>query len=376
VIVVDQLLADASASTGLDDFGDVPFLDTLGALVDSLNDRAHVDEGVAQRAGAMLTGILAKRLRLEADRRTHPEIADEVIAAPIVIVGQPRSGSTHLHALLACVDGLRSPRHWEMTAPSPPPELATYDTDPRIAVAQAALDSMPAEFLVRHPVAAIRPEQCNMLMDWSFLNQGWMATYDIPAYRDWFLNADYAPAYEAHRRTLQHLQWRTPGRWVLKYPKHLLSLDALLATYPDATLIWTYRDPAAVIPSVLSLTGFMREPNMANYDPARFALEWTVLEELTLHRGLATRDSDTNPTRNIDVDYRSLMADPIGTVKTLCDRTGAPFDDGSRQAVQQWLDGNAQDRHGSHRYTPEDFGLDADRIRTRFAFYSRRFEAR
>jgi hypothetical protein len=374
MIVVDQLLADASASTGHDDFGDVPFLEALAVLVDSFNDRAHVDDAVAQRAAWMLTGILAKRLRLVGDRSAYPEIAAEVVAAPIVIVGQPRSGSTHLHALMACVDGLRSPRQWEMAAPSPPPERASYETDPRIAAAQAALDAMPAEFLVRHPVAAARPEQCNGLMDWSFLNQGWMATYDIPAYRDWFLDADYAPAYEAHRRTLQHLQWHAPGRWVLKYPKHLLSLDALLATYPDATLIWTHRDPAAVIPSVLSLTGFMREPNMANYDPVRFAREWTVLEELTLHRGLATRDHDTNPTRNIDVDYRSLMADPIGTVETLCVRTGVPFDEGSRGAVQHWLDEHAQDRHGIHRYTPEDFGLDADRIRARFAFYSRRFE--
>jgi len=359
--------------SSLDDFGDVPFLEALDALVDSLNHDAHVEGAVQDSTAGMLTGILAKRLRLVNDRKQHPEIAEEVVAAPVFIVGQPRSGSTHLHALLACVAGMRAPRSWEMSAPSPPPERETYDTDPRIAMVQAGIDTMPAEMLVRHPMSATRPEQCNGLFDWTFINQAWMASYDIHSYRDWFLDADYAPMYEAHRRSLQHLQWRNPGRWVLKYPKHLLSLDALLAEYPDAVLIWTHRDPAAVIPSVISLTSYMRQSNTPDYDPVRFGREWAVVEELALHRGLATRDRDDNEARHIDVDYQSLMRDPVATVVALCERLGVAFDDGSRQAVQQWLDDNPQDKHGLHRYTAEEFGLDPVRLRARFDFYARRF---
>jgi hypothetical protein len=321
----------------------------------------------------MLPGILAKRLRLVADRAQHPELADEAIAAPVFIVGQPRSGSTHLHALLACVEGVRAPQLWEMSAPSPPPERATYLTDPRIAAVQAMVDQVPAEMMVRHPMGATRPEQCNALMDWTFLNQAWMASYAISSYRDWFLDADYAPMYEAHRRSLQQLQWHHPGRWVLKYPKHLLSLDALLAQYPDAVLLWTHRDPAAVLPSVMSLTSFMRQQNTPDYDPVRFGREWLVIEELALHRGLATRDRDDEPERHLDVDYRALMADPLGTVAALCERIGIHFDAASAAAVQQWLDDHPQDQHGVHRYTPEEFGLDVDRLRSRFAFYTRRF---
>jgi hypothetical protein len=373
VIVRDQLLDQATSAASLDDFGDVPFLDALDALVDSLNHDAHVEGPVRDSTAGMLTGILAKRLRLVNDRKQHPEIAEEVIAAPVFIVGQPRSGSTHLHALLACVEGVRAPRSWEMSAPSPPPERATYDTDPRIAMVQAGIDTMPAEMLVRHPMSATRPEQCNGLFDWTFINQAWMASYDIHAYRDWFLDADYAPMYEAHRRSLQHLQWRNPGRWVLKYPKHLLSLDALLAEYPDAVLIWTHRDPAAVLPSVISLTSYMRQSNTPDYDPVRFGREWAVVEELALHRGLATRDRDDNEARHLDVDYQSLMRDPVATVAALCARLDVAFDDGSRQAVQQWLDDNPQDKHGLHRYTAEEFGLDPDRLRARFDFYARRF---
>src|SRR4051794_787167 len=213
-MVRDALLDDAVSLSGLDDFGDVPLLESLTVLVDSLNDEAGLDESASQRAVETLVGVLVKRLRLVDDRKAHPEIADERITAPVVIVGQPRAGTTHLHALLACVSRLRAPLMWEMPAPSPPPERATFATDPRIAAVQAVVDTLPPEMLVRHPMSATRPEQCNLLNDWSFLNQAWTASFDIPAYRDWYLDADYTPAYEAHRRMLQHLQWRNPGRWV------------------------------------------------------------------------------------------------------------------------------------------------------------------
>ncbi len=371
---VEQLLADAIRIAALDDYGDLPFTDALHVLVRSFNDDARVSGSVQARVNEMLTGVLVKRLRLVADRAQNPGIADEAIDAPIFIVGPPRSGSTHLHALLACVTGFRGPLMWEMSAPSPPPERATFATDPRIAEVQAALDQLPAELLIRHPMSATRPEQCNLLNDWSFLNQAWMASFDIPGYRDWYLGADYTPMYEAHRRTLQQLQWHNPGRWVLKYPKHLLSLDALLETYPDALLVWTHRDPAVVLPSALSLTGLMRESNTPDFDRKQFGAEWVVMEELSLHRGLATRDGGTVPeARNLDLHYDAMMNDPIGAVAAVCEWAGMDFDEQSQQAVQRWLDDHPKDQHGAHRYTAEEFGLDPDRLRARFRFYTRRF---
>jgi hypothetical protein len=255
----EELVEHATVLSGHDDFGDVPFVDALDALVDSLNRDARVDGEVRDRAVEMLTGVLVKRLRLVADRAQYPALTEETIDAPVFIVGQPRSGSTHLHALLACVRGVRAPRFWEMSAPSPPPDVETFHTDPRIAAVQAMVEQMPAEMLVRHPMSATRPEQCNLMMDWTFLNQAWMASFAISSYREWFLDADYAPAYEAHFRTLQHLQWRTtPVGGCSSIPKHLLSLDALLARYPDAVLLLDPSRPGRGAASAVSLTGFMR----------------------------------------------------------------------------------------------------------------------
>jgi hypothetical protein len=370
----ERLMAEASAQTGLDDFGDIPLAEPLDVLVESLEREAKVEGPRRAAAHATLLGLLVKRLALVEDRKRYPAIAEEVITAPLFIIGLPRTGSTHLHALMGAAEGVRVPLFWEMSMPSPPPDKATFTTDPRIAQVQAGVDQMPSELLQRHPIAARRPEQCNMLNDWSFLHQALLASYDIPTYRDYLFNADYRPAFEAHRRMLQHLQWRNPGQWVLKYPKHMMTLDVLLETYPDARLVWTHRDPAVVVPSVASFTGFMRAGATPDFDPKRYGREWASLEELVLHRGLAFRDRIADAdTRIYDLHYRDLMADQTGTVAAICKHFDIPFSETSRDDVDALVNDHPKTKHGVHRYTPEDFGLEAGRLRQRFAFYIDRF---
>jgi hypothetical protein len=367
-------MAAAVEQAGPDDFGDIPFAEPLDVLVESLEREAGLTDERQQAAEATLVGLLVKRLRLVDDRRRHPGIADEKITAPLFIVGLPRTGSTHLHALMGQAEGIRTPLFWEMSLPSPPPERETFTTDPRIGQIQAVVDQMPAEMLKRHPIAATRPEQCNMLNDWSFLHQALLAYYAIPTYRDWLLDADYSPAFEAHRRTLQHLQWRNPGQWVLKYPKHLIALDVLLETYPDARLVWTHRDPAVVLPSAVSFTGYIRATNTPAFDPVRFGREWAVLEELVLRRGLSVRDRLPDAADRIyDLHYGDLMRDPVGTLESIFGHFGMPFTDESRRGVQRWVDQHPKTAHGVHTYRAEDFGLDRDRLRARFDFYVERF---
>ncbi len=369
-----RLLDIAIERTGLDDVGDIPFAEPMDVLIEALEGQARVEGERRANAAEILIALLVKRLRLVADRAANPTIADERIVAPVFIVGLPRTGSTHLHGLLGQVRAARTPTFWEMSTPSPPPEAATADTDPRIAQIQAALDQMPPEMMVRHPMAATRPEQCNLANDWSFLNQATLAYYDIPLYRDHLYNADYAPAYDAHRRTLQQLQWHHPGQWVLKYPKHLMSLDALIATYPDARFVWTHRDPAVVIPSVVSFTGFIRSLATPEYDPKRYGPEWTTLEEFVLRRGLEMRDRLIDPSRVLDVSYHDLMRDPVATIAAVCDHGGLAFDDVDSKAVNDFVDQHPRAAHGEHRYTAEEYGLDERSLRRRFAFYTSRFD--
>jgi len=371
----EQLLAAARAQTGLADVGDIPFAEPLDVLVAALDDEARLEPGQRQAVVATLVGLLAKRLRLVEDRRVNPGIAAEVVRAPIFIVGLPRTGSTLLHALMGEAEGIRTPRYWEMLLPSPPPRADTAASDARIAQVQAIVDTLPAELLARHPMSPTRPEQCNLLNDWSFYHQALLASYAIPSYRDWLLNADYRPAFEAHRRTLQHLQWANPGQWVLKYPKHLMTLDVLLEAYPDARLVWTHRDPAVVIPSVASFTGYMRASAApAAFDGPRFGREWALLEELVLRRGLDVRDGLADADDRIyDLHYAELMGDPVGSVASIYRHFGVPFGESSSRRVSAFVAAHPQGEHGAHRYRAEDFGLSAAGLRERFGFYIRRF---
>jgi hypothetical protein len=370
-----QLLELAAERTGLTDFGDLPFREGIDVLLWALqHESGNPPERVADVAASLVLPALVKRLRLVDDRKRYPGIAAQEVTAPIVITGLPRTGSTHLQALLATRPGARSPAEWEMRLPSPPPEAAAAATDPRIAEVQRAIDARAgaARLQAIHPYGARRPEQCLGLIDWGFANQTYLAYQRIPAYYEWYLGADQRVVYEHHKRFLQHLQVRHPGDWVLKWPKHLFGLDALLEVYPGARIVWTHRDPASVISSSVSFVGTLRAMNSPVFDPQRFGAEWSALEEMGLQRGLSVRDR-VGDSRFLDVHYNDLTADPVGVVTRIYEHFGIPVEEETIRQVDAFRDENPQGKHGAHEYTPEQFGFVADRVRRRFAAYTERF---
>lgn len=368
-----QLMARARERAGLSDFGDLPFEEALDMFVFSLEREARLDDARRQQTAEMITGMLVKNLRLVEDRKRFPGIAQEVIKDPIFILGLPRTGSTNLHGLMAQIEGVRAPRRWEMALPSPPPETETYGTDPRIAaIHERDVVNASNELQRKHPIAAERPEQCLGINDYMFMNWAMLAPYEVPSYRDWLLTADHRPAYEAHKRTLQHLQHRHPGQWVLKYPKHSFALDALLAVYPDARIIWTHRSPVNVIPSIISLIETLRKVT-PGYDPKLLGRNWAAFEELGMRRGMDMRDNLLTPDRVIDIHYNDVMKDPVGSIARAYRHFGLELSERSGERIQAFLAANAKDKHGAHDYSAEKFGLNEQVLRTLFKDYTERF---
>jgi hypothetical protein len=373
VFSVDELMQTAVDRSGSVDLGDIPFEEPLGILIASLERDANLNRSGAERASEVIVSMFMKRLDIIRDRKANPAIAEERIVGPVFIIGLPRTGSTHLHALMAQVEGVRAPLMWEMSMPSPPPRAESFTTDPRIARTQAGVDQLGLGFQRLHVLAATRPEQCNALMDWSFINQAWTASWEVTTYKEWLYSSDYTAAFAAHRYLLQHLQWRVPGTWVLKYPKHLVNLPALLMAYPDAKFVWTHRDPGVVVPSALTLTSWFRSQN-PSYDPLLFGREWATLEEFIARRGVSARDSIPGfEDRCIDVFFRDLMTEPHSVVARICALAGFDYSESSHRQVQAFLDDNPRGKHGENHYMPEQFGLTADGVRRRFAFYIERF---
>ncbi len=367
------LLESTRRRTGLDDFGDDSFREPLGILLEAFEKEAGLSFIGRLGVQSDLLRMLCSRLHLVEDRRRHPEIAAEVIRRPLFITGLPRSGTTFLHALLAQDPGHRAPQVWEVMYPSPPPERASYDSDPRIALTARLLsymDLLMPEFKTVHLIHARLPQECIALTAHDFRSHVFESMYHVPTYRAWYDRQDKRPAYEFHRRFLQHLQWRCPGeRWVLKAPSHLLGLEGLLQVYPDAAIILTHRDPLKVLPSCASFTEVLRRAFTDHLDKQSLALE--VRERWVEGAGLAIKYRRRAGLQQqlFDVHYPDLVGAPMAVVRRLYEHFGLELTKAAEQAMQQFLVENPKGKSGEHRYSLEEFGLDREEERARFQFY-------
>lgn len=366
----EALCRRAEQATGLTEWGEPPLREALARLCASVRDESGQDEPGQVRFAARLSELLVTRLKLYADRAAMREIARQQIVAPIIVTGLPRGGTTILHALLAQDPSARSPQSWEAAAPSPPPRAESYDTDPRIAAAQAQIDALPATFRAMHAVGATLPDECNSIMQLAFLSPNFGATLNLPSYMAWLLDeADMAPAYALHRHVLQALQAYTPRPWwVLKAPPHLWWPEALFDAYPDARLVVTHRDPGEVMASNASLIAFLRGlngPVDRKFVGAEQVDQWSI----GLARMEAFRARSDAPKAIVDVYYRDIVGDPLGVVEQVYSAFGIELGAAARRAMEGFMADNRQGKHGKHAYAAADYGLKPETLRSRFADY-------
>jgi hypothetical protein len=376
-----ELLADAERRTRLADFGADSFRPGLRELLRSFEDEARLTTLGRGMARANVVSALVTRLRLVDWRKRNPEVAAQQIRRPLFVLGMPRTGTTLLHGLLAQDPAARAPLTWEVAAPCPAPEAATYESDPRIAEARAHerdIEKIAPGFLAIHPTGAQLPQECVSLMASEFMSMQWEATYAVPGYQRWCEAQDWVPAYRWHRAFLQHLQSRhAKQRWVLKTPAHLLTLDALFAEYPDALVVQTHRAPSQVVASLASLEWALRGASSDDLDARAEGAEAADLIERMLRAGVTSRAA--HPEREaqfFDLAYPDLVADPFGSVKRLYERFELEFTSELESRMRAFLAANASDKHGVHKYAPASFGLDANELDARYAFYTQRHDVR
>lgn len=374
----EGLCARATRATGLDDFGDERFHEPLRRLLDGFEREAALTLLGRIIARADLVRLLENRLRMQAAHVRHPEIAAGKIERPLVIVGLPRTGTSILHELLAQDPANRVPMTWEVMHPHPPPERATYESDPRIAAVDAQLagvDRIIPGFKRMHPMGATLPQECVALTAHDFASMLFTTTHRLPSYQAWLDRADLRWVYASHRRQLQYLQWKCPAeRWVLKSPGHLWALDALFREYPDARVVQTHRDPLRVVASLASLVAVLRSMASDAIDRHEIGREWTELLARGLARATAVRDARPPDAPAIfDVHFRELMRDEIGMVRRIYAHFDLELSADAEARMRRFLAANPKDKHGAHRYTLADAGLDAAAERERYRAYEERY---
>jgi hypothetical protein len=367
-------------SGGLTDLGSGPFVDPLKRLIASLESEARLNAIGRVIARERILGHTVNRLHYVNDRKRFPEIAKQEISQPIFIIGLPRTGTTILHDILAQDPANRVPMTWEAMFPSPPPETASFETDPRIDVCEALFPDIDAQipgFKAMHPMGARLSQECVTLMGEAMCTPLFHNQFRVPSYQDWVdREADFRHVYDLHRQQLQHLQSRhRRDRWVLKTGAHMWGLEHLLATYPDARIVFTHRDPVDSMTSYASLTSLVRTMGSDEVDRREVARDWTSRLRRVVDHSLEVRDAGDYPDAIFyDMQFGDFVADQFVVVAKIYQAFGLPMSEQGEARMRAFVADNPNGKHGSHDYSPEEYGVDPATVRREFQGYIERFD--
>jgi hypothetical protein len=363
VVPLDEasLLSQVCRTTGLDDFGDDGWREPFAVLVKALEEEAQLTLMGRLMARNDIILWLSTRLRVTDTLKRHPEILEEEIVAPMFIVGLPRSGTSILFELLAQDPDVGVPLMWEALQPCPPPETASYHSDPRIQVADRLFTQwgrVAPEFNSMHEMRGDIPAECGLLIAATFISDHNASLHQTPSYSAWCAQADFLPVYEYHRTILKILQWKNPRkRWLLKAPEHQVHLDTLLQVYPDARIVQTHRDPIKCMASTTSLMGtlyYMRSDQAFNAE----MFENIILGEATANRlehVIEQREQGVVPAANIaDSRYQDLMDDPIGCMGSIYGHFGMTLGEEARGRMMEYLASKPKGKFGKHDYRVDE----------------------
>lgn len=377
----EQAILDAACQhTGLKDFGPDDFRERLGVL----REVWDADTEITRFHRSVLHGYLVRyasnRLLIQDTLKRHPEILQEDIERPVIVVGLPRSGTTHMVNLLAADRRLHSLPLWESYEPVPlPGEPAPGDaTDPRYrrcAEAWAGMQQATPLLAAMHPMNPdhIHEELELMGPDFASYNFEWLGL--TPQWRDHYYAHDQTPHYEYMKNVLRLLQWRRGEhkRWVLKCPQHLEQLPVLMKTFPDATVVITHRDPVAVIQSTVTMQAYSQRMNRRHVALQALIEYWSDRIEHLLRA--CVRDRELVPAqRSLDSPFHTFMADQMGTMERVYALAGLELDATARGDLEGYIADHPRGKEGQVVYNlRRDFGVDPAALRERFRFYFDRF---
>jgi hypothetical protein len=313
---------------------------------------------------------LRTRLLLTRELDEHPQIADEEIVAPMIVTGPARSGTTILFELLALDPTLRAPLACE--ALHPLPRRAPGDCGARRAWSECEQElwaDVQPEFAAIHELRSDLPVECVTLTIPSFAGTHWMMVAQIGGWAP-----DIDVNYDFHRRLLQVMQSGEPRTsWLLKTPGHLMTMESLFATYPDAWIVQTHRDPAKTMPSTVSTTAMVQWMRTDHVDVAPLAQAIEMAFSYALNHSVDLRTSGPHTGRFVDVHFADLLRDPVDAVGRAYAQMGRELTSDHAERIRAYLRDKPKGKFGTHHYAPEDWGFTAASLRASLAPYVAHF---
>lgn len=372
------LHAKAAAEIGLDDFGDDGYRERLEVYLTALREIPTMQPAGVVNHHAQLVQWLRNRLLLTDLLARHPEIHDIELLAPVVIAGLPRTGTTHLHNMLAAPSTFRTMPYWESNEPFPVPAETGAEPDPRKArmdVAIQVIDVVMPHFRLMHEMTTEHVHEEIQLLANDFSTMLFETLAHVPRWRDYYMAHDQTSHYQHLETQLKAMQFLRGGRrWLLKSPQHLEQLPVLDRVFPGVFVIFTHREPAPVVLSMLAMLTYSARMYCSPVPVHDIAATW--VDRLASMLGALVRERDTiPPERSIDVRFDEFLADEVAVAAEVYSKAGEHMDDDARAAIAGYLAGHRRGRHGTVATSPEMFGLDSRDLREPFAGYVERFLA-
>jgi hypothetical protein len=356
----DRLLARAGGAEG-----DERFADDFRSLLRWWAGAENMTPVGWQAAQTHVRRHLTNRARIRRLMAEHPAIEREPVERPVFVVGLPRTATTLTHGVLSLSDAHRGPLLWELLSPDlevPPGRRRAATAPARRLVGGTNL--FAPRFRDIHPMTADGPEECTFALPHALMP---LAQARIPEYQAWHCGRDFVPDYRHLKRVFQVLQYGRPRRrWILKSPMHLENLDALRTVFPDATIVWTHRDPVTVVASFCSLVEHGMALSTRPVDLHGIGATWLDLLSRAAARGLAAR-ADIPAEALVDVPYSWLGSDPATGAPKLYDAVGARWT-GAEAARLAGVVARPQGAR-PHRYDLARYGLTRADVASAFADY-------
>ena len=369
---LDTVMKSAVSNAGFDDFGSTTFREPLGVLLESLAETGDLTPFGRFYVKAMITEFLANRLKLVDLWGRQPEILNETVRKPVIILGLPRTGTSFLFNLLAQDPAHRFLSNWETTVAQVPPEGSyTRKNDPRRKKGKFLMgfqNYLVPQMKEMHQFYLDGPEECTPLLMQEFTTQALAGMFNVPSYSGWLDTASHFATCWHHKQCLQTLQWKYPGeRWLLKSPDHIAAIEAMLETYPDACVIHMHRDPVKSVASWASLNAAFRGIYMRSINASELGLQ--VLNRLaTDMTSYLSQRQRCGTDRFLDLQYKDLITDPLGMVQRIYERFDLDLSSVAEERIQILLAKERGKEHG-HHYSHQDFGLAPQLIQENFQEY-------
>ncbi len=370
--------AASAATDGLTDYGDESFREPLRVLIASIRDEAQLTpEGLFGWQQGVIR-LLGHRLRMQELISKHPEILDEPIDKPLIMVSMQRTGSTKLQKVLGCDDYWNAPLFWETLFPFPFPGEARGNPKPRIDAAHEwtkMFYTIMPDVMAAHAMVPEETDEETFAVEMSFRWTVASIYGTIPSYIHWVETHTAEPTYQDLKRILQCLQWQRGRRkpWLLKAPWHIGFLDSIMKVFPDATVVQCHRDPFESVPSNCGLMYMGRSAGRPTLSKLEHGADVLAMMGREMEMHLKQRDALGSKDPTVDVTFRDIVGDAIGVVRKIYAARGQTLDAVAEQRMREWESANARHKHGKFEYSAEEYGITRENVAKAFAEYNKRF---